>query len=154
MHIEPIGKVVNNIFFKEKGFSWDGTVSRIILDSKYGEALDGIEGYSHVVVLFWLDGAMRDGPLKTKVPYGPDDLAPQGVFATRIPDRPNPIGVSVVECTYRNHNTLHVVGLDAFHGTPVLDIKPYTGYKREFILNFKVPEWGEYLVEEGKRATE
>ncbi|MDX1608457.1 MAG: tRNA (N6-threonylcarbamoyladenosine(37)-N6)-methyltransferase TrmO [Candidatus Spechtbacterales bacterium] len=154
MNIKPIGRVDNGVYKRTDEHDWDSIISTIIVDSELEEALDGIEEYSHIVVLFWLDRAKQDDLLKVKVPYGPKDLNPQGVFATRIPQRPNPIGVSTVELLSRAANMLHVIGLDAFHGTPVLDIKPYTGYKREFVLNFHVPEWAQYLAQEGREAAQ
>ena len=59
-------------------------------------------------------------------PQGRKEIAKVGVFATRSPCRPNPIGVTVVKLIERRHNVLKVKGLDAVNNTPILDIKPYT----------------------------
>jgi tRNA (Thr-GGU) A37 N-methylase len=67
-----------------------------------------------------------------------------GIFATRAPVRPNPIGLTLVELLERRENVLLVKGLDAFHGTPVLDIKPYPDWERGrliVITDFNVPPW-------------
>jgi tRNA-Thr(GGU) m(6)t(6)A37 methyltransferase TsaA len=89
--------------------------------SEYADGLKDIEGFSHIFVIFHFH-LSRGHPLIVK-PYWGDEL--RGVFATRSPSRPNPIGVSVVRLTKREGNVLHIQGLDMVEGTPVLDIKPY-----------------------------
>src|SRR5918999_4646652 len=83
--------------------------------------LQDIEGFSHLYVLWIFDRA--EGPELVACP--PSDDRPHGVFATRSPQRPNPIGLTVVELLRRDGLTLHVRGIDMLDGTPVLDIKPY-----------------------------
>ena len=88
------------------------------------EFVDGlldIEGFSHLYVLWVFDRA--DGFSLRATP--PTDDRPHGVFATRSPRRPNPIGLTVVELQRREGNRLRVRGIDMLDGTPVLDIKPY-----------------------------
>ena len=85
------------------------------------EGLADIEGFSHLYVIWVFDRAA--GPELTA--YPPSDDRPHGVFATRSPQRPNPIGLTVVELLGRSGTTLHVRGIDMLDGTPVLDIKPY-----------------------------
>jgi tRNA (adenine37-N6)-methyltransferase len=81
-----------------------------------------IEGFSHLFILWVFDRA--DGSSLIATP--PSDLSrPHGVFATRSPRRPNPIGLTVVELLRRDGPELHVRGVDMLDGTPVLDIKPY-----------------------------
>jgi tRNA-Thr(GGU) m(6)t(6)A37 methyltransferase TsaA len=80
-----------------------------------------IEGFSHLYVIWVFDRAER-GEL-TGIP--PTDDRPHGVFATRSPHRPNPIGLTVVELLGREGPRLRVRGLDMLDGTPILDIKPY-----------------------------
>ena len=64
-----------------------------------------------------------------------------GIFATRAPIRPNPVGLTLVELVRREGNVLLIKGLDALRGTPVLDIKPYTGHANEKVDNFSAPSW-------------
>lgn len=141
INLEPIGFVENKII-ENGGVSWENVNSKIILDNVFTEALDGIEEYSHILVLFYMDKAKHDNiKLKIKVPYAPDYVEKKGIFATRVPVRPNPIGVSIVELISRNKNILEVKGLDALNSTEVLDIKPFTGHRRDIISNFKIPKW-------------
>ena len=83
--------------------------------------LTDIEGFSHLYVIWVFDRAEGSGLLGTP----PNDDRPHGVFATRSPRRPNPIGLTVVELLRRDGPHLHVRGVDMLDGTPVLDIKPY-----------------------------
>ena len=91
---------------------------------EYEEGLKDTEGFSHLVVL-WLFHTSAGYSLLVKPLYYEGR---RGVFATRHPDRPNPIGFSVVELLERRGNVLEVRGLDAVDGTPVLDIKPYVSF--------------------------
>jgi tRNA-Thr(GGU) m(6)t(6)A37 methyltransferase TsaA len=88
---------------------------------EFAEGLLDIEGFSHLYVLWVFDRA--DGFSLRATP--PTDDRPHGVFATRSPRRPNPIGLTVVELRGRDGNRLRVRGVDMLDGTPVLDIKPY-----------------------------
>lgn len=83
--------------------------------------LTDIEGFSHLIVLWEFDRVQAFELLGTP----PADNRKHGVFATRSPRRPNPIGVTVVELLRRNGAELHVRGVDMVDGTPILDIKPY-----------------------------
>ena len=116
MEVHPIGRVE----CEDGGF-------RIVLDQEYAPALRGLEGYSHMQVVWWFDRTEGQGALVESKPYvkGPDEL---GVFATRSPMRPNLIAVSSVGIAYVDEETA-TVGLyyiDAYPGSPVLDLKPYT----------------------------
>jgi tRNA-Thr(GGU) m(6)t(6)A37 methyltransferase TsaA len=84
--------------------------------------LQDIEKEPHYIVLYWLNRSDRN---KLKV-IPPHTRIEHGVFATRSPDRPNPIGICIVELVGREGNLLFVRGLDAIDGTPLLDIKPYS----------------------------
>jgi tRNA (adenine37-N6)-methyltransferase len=88
---------------------------------EYELGLTDIEGFSHLYVIWVFDRS--DGCELLGTP--PTDTAPHGVFATRSPFRPNPIGLTVVRLVKRDGRNLQVVGLDMLDGTPVLDIKPY-----------------------------
>jgi len=83
--------------------------------------LTDIEGFSHLFVIWEFDRS-RDFDLLGSPPF---DEKPHGVFATRSPRRPNPIGLTVLELLRRENGHLHVRGVDMLDGTPILDIKPY-----------------------------
>jgi tRNA-Thr(GGU) m(6)t(6)A37 methyltransferase TsaA len=87
----------------------------------FAAGLADIEGFSHLFVIWEFDrsqGFELFGP-------PPIDDRPHGVFATRSPRRPNPLGLTVVELLRRDGHELHVRGVDMLDGTPILDIKPY-----------------------------
>ena len=83
--------------------------------------LTDIEGFSHLYVIWIFDRAEGCDLLSTP----PNDDRPHGVFATRAPRRPNPLGLTVVRLLRRDGPRLHVRGLDMLDGTPIVDIKPY-----------------------------
>jgi tRNA-Thr(GGU) m(6)t(6)A37 methyltransferase TsaA len=89
--------------------------------ARFRRALDDLEGFEYVWLLTWLD---RSGPWRSRVvPFR--DVVPRGLFATRAPSRPNPIGLSVVRLLGREDCVLRVAGVDLLDRTPLLDIKPY-----------------------------
>jgi len=88
---------------------------------EFATGLTDIEGFSHLFVLWEFD---RSGGFEL-LGTPPSDNRPHGVFATRSPRRPNPIGLTVVELLRRDGANLHVRGVDMLDGTPILDIKPY-----------------------------
>lgn len=91
------------------------------VNPEFEPGLTDIEGFSHLFVIWVFDRAEGFELLGTP----PTDTRPHGVFATRSPKRPNPIGLSVVELLRRDGCRLHVRGVDMLNGTPILDIKPY-----------------------------
>lgn len=91
------------------------------IDPDLEEGLTDIEGFSHLFVIWVFDRSESVELMGTP----PTDDRPHGVFATRSPYRPNPIGLTVVRLLRREGNRLHVKGLDMLDGTPILDIKPY-----------------------------
>lgn len=95
--------------------------SRIILDPALMEGLTGLETGQRIMVVFFLDRSTGFELLQH--PRGDDSRPLRGVFALRSPNRPNPIGVSVVDLESIDDNVLRVRGLDALNGTPVLDLK-------------------------------
>ncbi len=97
--------------------------------------------FPHIVVLYWMHQAAATGQLPTKVhPMGKRELPLVGLFATRSPYRPNPVGKATVRLLERRGNILKVEGLDAIDGTPVIDIKPYIpGY--DSATDARVPPW-------------
>jgi tRNA-Thr(GGU) m(6)t(6)A37 methyltransferase TsaA len=84
--------------------------------------LRDLEGFSHIYLIYHFHQA---GPTRLMVKPFLQDVE-RGVFATRVPCRPNAIGLSVVELVHREANVLHLDGVDILDGTPLLDIKPYT----------------------------
>ncbi|GAH47590.1 unnamed protein product, partial [marine sediment metagenome] len=99
---------------------YEGTVE---VYSEFEEALLDLEGFEKIWLLYWFD---RASEFKAKVkPYMDDRW--HGLFATRAPSRPNPIGLSCVKLLSVKANIIHVSEIDILDGTPLLDIKPYVG---------------------------
>jgi tRNA-Thr(GGU) m(6)t(6)A37 methyltransferase TsaA len=137
--IKSIGQVKNNINWLQQE-SWRDVVSELILEANLEAATEGLEQFSHIIVIFWMHRISTDREVTFKVhPRNRQDLPLVGLLATRAPIRPNPIGVSVVELLECRGNTLKVKGLDAINGTPILDIKPYL--PRDGISNATFPSW-------------
>jgi tRNA-Thr(GGU) m(6)t(6)A37 methyltransferase TsaA len=121
--------------------------SHIVIHDEFAEALDGIGGFSHLFVLFWLHETSESHRKTLKVhPRGRRDLPLLGVFATRTMLRPNPIGVTLVGLVKVEGNVLTVRGLDAFDGTPVLDLKPVDSW--DMAEAVRVPKWWTKLENE------
>ncbi len=115
------------------------TVIRI--EERWEAGLAGIEQFSHLVVLFAFDRAQRRRTTGAPIhPDGRDDIDPVGFFSTRTPKRPNPIGICCPRLLRREGRDLHVTGLDAWDGTPILDIKGYFP-RDEMRPDAQVPEW-------------
>jgi len=146
--LKTIG-VVQNEFLEAIPQGWETALHRIVLDPQWIPALEGIEGFSHLYVLFWLHGIRGEIQLHVH-PQNRQDLPEVGLFATRTPRRPNPIGLQVVELVSREGNVLTVRMLDALNGTPVLDIKPYLP-RGDAVTEARAPEWLRKLWELEKR---
>ncbi|MBT8171342.1 tRNA (N6-threonylcarbamoyladenosine(37)-N6)-methyltransferase TrmO [Candidatus Bathyarchaeota archaeon] len=118
--------------------------SKIVIRDEYTKALDGLEEFSHLFVLFWLHKITKEDRLLMKVhPLGRKDMPLLGIFATRTPCRPNPIGLTRVKLISINDNILTVQGLDAYNNTPVLDIKPF--YGGDTTIEFRIHKWWKKL---------
>ena len=141
----PIGHVANGVTVK-KHAAWGEDVSAIALDEQYAPGLLGLEGFSHAIVVFYLDKAnyVREKHLQRR-PRNRDDMPLVGIFSQRTKDRPNRIGVTSVEVVSAANGELVVRGLDAVDGTPVLDIKPY--YPAFDKRDAHAPEWVDRLME-------
>ncbi|MFC1944260.1 tRNA (N6-threonylcarbamoyladenosine(37)-N6)-methyltransferase TrmO [Chloroflexota bacterium] len=137
--LEPIGRVRNEV--KEVGRrGWREVVSELEIDSDLAPGLEGLEGFSHILVLFWMHKSLRGSNAPIMVhPQGRSELPLVGVFATRSPSRPNHLGMMVATLLGREGNVLKVAGLDAIDGTPILDIKPYL--PRDSVATAIFPEW-------------
>lgn len=140
--IKPLGFAKNKIN-KPMLPSWKEVVTDIVIDKKYTKGLDGIEDYSHVIVVYWMDQE-KECHLKHH-PQGREDIPFIGIFACRCPQRPNRIAISTVELISRKRNIITVKGLDIVNGTPILDIKPYTP-QYDLVKGAKVPKWVNKLV--------
>lgn len=107
-------------------------ICELVIFPKFESLLDGIEDFSHILVLYWphlIDPERRN--LQKVHPMGRKDMPIKGIFSTCSPARPNPILVSAVELVDRNRNILRVKGFEAVDNSPVVDIKPYsTSYYR------------------------
>jgi tRNA-Thr(GGU) m(6)t(6)A37 methyltransferase TsaA len=116
-------------------------ISELLINPDLDGILDGIDEYSHLLVLFWAHLSPPDQRSLTRVhPMGRQDLPLTGIFATQSPVRPNPILATVVKLIERKGHVLKVTELDALDGSPILDIKPYTG-NIAVSETIKVPSW-------------
>lgn len=145
---EPIG-IVHSPFKKKedikksrntdpKGF--DDVRGELEVYPDFAEGLRDIDGFSHIIVIF----AFHESHEKKILVHPPHDGKRRGVFSTRSPHRPNPIGFSVLQFILREGNVLHVQGVDMIEGTPILDIKPYTPRDQKSDTRFGwLEEWSE-----------
>jgi len=139
IRFRPIGRVRCNFSEEEIKTKRSSIVSEIIIDPKYVIALEELESYSHLFVIFYMHKApLKEIALKVH-PRGRTDVEKVGVFATRSRNRPNPIGLAVVKLLEKRGNSLRVRALDALDRTPVLDIKPYDLIDVQ--KNVRVPKW-------------
>jgi len=123
-------------------------VSELVINSSYAGILDGIEDFSHLLVLYWAHLVEPEGHSMTRVhPMGRKDLPLVGVFSTCSPARPNPILVIAVRLLERDGYVLRVEGLDAVDGSPVLDIKPYLP-SYYAVRDVKLPDWMSRILSE------
>jgi len=121
----PIG-VIHSPFKDKEGMpiqspGAQGIAGTVMLDPKYTEGLNDLEGFSHIILLYHFHRS--EGYALTVKPFLDDAM--RGVFSTRAPKRPNPIGFSVVRLVKVEDRTLFIEGVDIIDGTPLLDIKPY-----------------------------
>jgi tRNA-Thr(GGU) m(6)t(6)A37 methyltransferase TsaA len=127
-----------------------GLVARVVLNKDLLPALDGIEEWSHIYVIFWLDRVAQ-----TAEPILRHPSSGAGILAARSPIHPNPIGLTLVELVKREENVLWVRGLDAYEGTPVVDIKPYPDWEQgcfQVVTDFRVPGWLTRIMKQQRDA--
>jgi len=98
-----------------------GIGGKLVIDPVYIEGLQDLQGFSHIYVLYYFHRVKEHQLIVT--PFL--DKKPHGIFATRAPKRPNPIGLSILRLVEVTKNTLTVENVDILDGTPILDIKPY-----------------------------
>lgn len=122
---------------------WKDIITEIEINKEFAKGLDGIEGYSHVIVVCWMKQE-KECHLKHH-PQGRADVPYGGIFACRCPQRPNRIAISTVRLLSRKNNFIRVKGLDILNNTAILDIKPYTPqYDR--VRKAIVPNWVNNLI--------
>jgi len=127
--------------------------SEIIINEEYLDCLDGIEDFSHIVIMFWTHKVPDNARQIKKVhPAGLKEMPIKGIFATRSPVRPNPICKTTVKLIERKGATLLVEGLDAIDNTPVVDIKPHIPFY-DSPLNVKLADWMYRLMQKLKELT-
>jgi len=116
--------------------------AKIRVSPEFCAGLKGIEDFSHLIILYWIH--LRDNKEERSTllvfPKRHAVKVKTGVFACRSPSRPNPIGLCVVELLKVEKCVLTVKNLDAFEGSPIIDIKPYIS-RADSIPNARVPKW-------------
>ena len=145
--LKPIGVVHTNASDKQIKEENREVEAIVGMFPEFEEALEGLDGYSHLFIISYLHKLRPDqiGPLKVKPKRATrrgfkfEELPLLGVFALDSPTRPNPIGLTLVRLLKRQGRMLFVAGIDLFDGTPVVDIKPY---QPDYQVNeYVVPEW-------------
>ena len=150
MHISyrPIG-VIHSPFQTIEGMPIQpagaaGVQGSVEVWPEFAAGLQDLEGFSHIILLYHFHRVKEARLIVT--PFM--DTQPRGVFATRAPKRPNPIGVTVAELLTVENNVLHVRGLDALNGTPVLDLKPYLFHDSyDGVPDSTVADWVQKLIQ-------
>ncbi|MFT3952623.1 MAG: tRNA (N6-threonylcarbamoyladenosine(37)-N6)-methyltransferase TrmO [Oscillospiraceae bacterium] len=145
--LRPVGFVRSGVTEKRDS-GWGGVDAEIVLEAAFTGGLKGLEAFSHAIVVYYLhEAAFCAERHLVRRPRGRADMPLLGVFAQRVKDRPNPVGITAVEITGVSADRLAVRGLDAIDGTPVLDIKPYfPAY--DCRGNAVVPDWVHRLMED------
>ncbi|MCX8182642.1 MAG: tRNA (N6-threonylcarbamoyladenosine(37)-N6)-methyltransferase TrmO [Candidatus Methanomethyliaceae archaeon] len=147
IRLSPIGIVRVSEKDEEVKIAREGVSGIIEVFEDYTDGLKGIEGFSHLIIMAYLDRVSEE-ERKTlmvkprrciRLGLDPEKVPTVGVFCTDSPHRPNPIALSIVHLLKVDGRELHVSGLDLFDGTPVLDIKPYTESRVFNDLNY--PKW-------------
>lgn len=138
IQLKPIGTVVCDVPDDEIGRRRRTLESTIVIDDQFRDALLGIEQYSHLIVLFWMHRAGEPESMRVH-PRGDTALPVTGVLASRGRSHPNPVGLAVVELVAVDDCRLQVRRLDAYDGTPIIDIKPYDHY--DAYTDIRVPSW-------------
>ena len=125
IHFQPIG-IIHSPFSRREGMPIQptgapGIKGTIEVFPEFQQGLRDIEGFSHIILIYYFHRVNESKLLVT--PFLDTQL--RGVFCTRAPTRPNPIGMSIVRLKERKQNILYIENLDILDGTPLLDIKPY-----------------------------
>ncbi len=123
-HFQPIGTIHSPFTNKNEmpiQASRSSAQGQVVVNPEYAAGLKDIEGFSHIILLYVFH---QSSGYNLEVTPFLDDRT-RGLFATRYPRRPNPIGISIVQLLERRENILDIQGVDVLDGTPLLDIKPY-----------------------------
>lgn len=149
--MRPIGMI--HVEFDDEAVksSLFGVEGEIEVFEEYEAGLEGIDGFSHLIIIAYLHKVTEEQKKVLKVKHRrlkrfglrEEDLPEVGVFCSDSPHRPVPIAVTIVKLVKREGRRLYVENLDLFDGTPVLDIKPYTPDRA--VKELRVPEWYEEL---------
>ncbi|MCS7102506.1 MAG: tRNA (N6-threonylcarbamoyladenosine(37)-N6)-methyltransferase TrmO [Candidatus Korarchaeum sp.] len=149
---KPVGVVRTSASRDEVKESFEGVEGCIEVLEEYENALKGLEGFSHIIALTYLHEVTEEQrstllvrPRRLlKLGLKLDEIPELGVFATDSPHRPNPIGLHILRVKSIEGRRINVSNLDAFDGTPVLDIKPYTSSR--IVEHPSFPDWYSELL--------
>lgn len=146
LSLEPVG-IVRSPIRAGVDENWGDVIAEIHLAEHLAAGLQGLDQFSHVLVVFWMHQSSFDAASDlVRRPRGRADMPSVGIFAQRAKHRPNPIGITAAQLVGVSGALLKVRGLDAIDGTPVLDIKPYVpAFDRAG--DATVPDWIERLME-------
>ncbi len=153
----PIGYISHNFSDEVVSNSIDGVEGYVVISPEYIDGLEGLEGFSHIILIAYLHkisdkakGILKVRPrgFARKLHIDISEVPLVGVFATDSPYRPNPIAISIVRVIDIRENVLHVKHLDLYNGTPILDIKPYT-YSR-IVKDLTLPKWYQELLNKAR----
>jgi tRNA-Thr(GGU) m(6)t(6)A37 methyltransferase TsaA len=146
LEVQPIGTVKSPV---TEGVDdhWGEVVSEIVIDEALAAGLEGLDAFSHILVVFYMHQASFNPATDlVRRPRGREDMPLIGIFAQRPKMRPNHIGITAVQLLEVSGNIIRVQGLDAIDGTPVLDIKPYFPIF-DRVDNARTPEWVDRLMQ-------
>jgi len=151
--LKPIGLIRVEMPDEAVKSSLEGVDGIIEVFPEYRDGLQGLAGFSHIIVIAYLHKVAREKRNVLVVRprrlirhgFSLDELPEMGVFASDAPVRPNPIGLSIVRLHEIKDRFLRVSGLDLFDGTPVIDIKPYTPDR--VVKDFDMPRWYRELLD-------
>lgn len=157
--VRPIGVVHNRFDENDIKNSVVGVEGIIEVSKEFSEGLDCIEGFSHLIIIAFLDRVETEKQKVLKIrfrrliTYGmkPEEIPEVGVFCSDSPRRPVPIAITIVELLKRENQFLHVKNLDLLDETPILDIKPYTPDR--LVNELKIPEWYKTLLDKVSKST-
>ena len=138
VNLSPIA-VVRNSVFDPRPDGWESVTSDLIFRDDLLDAIEGIDSYSHLIVIFACHRVPNDAKTHTFL-SGDINLPQQGILASRSQLRPNNIGVTAVKLMRKRKNIVRVLGLDAIDGTPIIDVKPYLP-QYDSVPDATVPEW-------------
>jgi len=157
--VKPIGIVHNRLDEDDIRNSVVGVEGTIEVFNEFSEGLECIEGFSHLIIVAFLDRIRMEDRKVLKMrfrrlmKYGMklEEIPEVGVFCSDSPHRPVPISITIVELLKKNNQFLLVKGLDLLDNTPILDIKPYTPDR--IVDGLKLPEWYERLLNKVSKDT-